>query len=80
MSTISLRLPDSLHKAAREEARKDNISINQLVMTALAEKISSLKTIDYLAARAAEAPSRRQFLKLMDKVPDVKPDTHDRLR
>lgn len=79
MSTISLRLPDSLHKAVREEAKKDKVSINQLVMTALAEKISSLKTVDYLAARAQNAPSRKEFLKLMEKVPNAKPDLHDRL-
>jgi hypothetical protein len=69
MSTISLRLPDSLHKAAREEAKRDNVSINQLVASALAEKISALKTVDYLSNRAKRAPSRKQFLKLLDKIP-----------
>ena len=31
MSTLSLRLPESLHKSARELAEKENISINQLI-------------------------------------------------
>ena len=44
MSTISVRLPDSLHEAAREEAKRDNISMNQLIASALGEKLSALKT------------------------------------
>ena len=33
MSTISLRLPDSLHAQVRELAKKENVSINQLIAT-----------------------------------------------
>jgi hypothetical protein len=78
MSTISLRLPDSLHQAAREEAKKDHISINQLVATALAEKISALKTVDYLIKRGDNAPTRKRFEELMEKAPDKKPEHRDR--
>ncbi len=31
MSTISLRLPDSLHKQVRKLAEKESVSINQLI-------------------------------------------------
>lgn len=79
MGTISLRLPDSLHEAAREEARRDKVSINQLVTTALAEKLSALKTVEYLENRAKRAPTRKQFLKLLDRVPDIEPETADRM-
>ena len=78
MSTISLRLPNSLHDAAREEARKDSVSINQLVTTALAEKLSALKTADYLAQRAKRAPNRRRFKQLLGKVPAARPTGQDR--
>jgi hypothetical protein len=44
MSTISVRLPESLHKKARELAKREGVSINQLVATALAEKVSALLT------------------------------------
>ena len=53
MSTISLRLPESLHKKARELAKTEDVSINQLITTALAEKMSALMTVDYLQERAA---------------------------
>jgi predicted HicB family RNase H-like nuclease len=37
MSSISLRLSESLHKRVRELAQKEGISINQLINTAQAE-------------------------------------------
>jgi hypothetical protein len=44
VNRISLRLPESLHKQARELAKKEDISINQLFATALAEKMAALMT------------------------------------
>ena len=34
MSTLSLRLPDSLHKQIKALAKKDGISINQFIVSA----------------------------------------------
>ena len=42
MSTLSLRLPDTLHAAARTLAEQEHVSINQLIATAVAEKTPSL--------------------------------------
>jgi len=38
MSSLSLRLPDSLHKMIRELAERENVSINQFIAMAAAEK------------------------------------------
>lgn len=46
MSNISLRLPGSLHKAVEKLAQKDSTSINQFIVSALAEKISALMAED----------------------------------
>jgi predicted DNA-binding ribbon-helix-helix protein len=78
MSTLSLRLPESLHKSAREIAEKENISINQLITLALAEKISALGAEDYLETRAKRA-NKTKFLKAMSKVAKVEPPDYDRL-
>jgi hypothetical protein len=78
MSTISLRLPDSLHAQARELAKKENISINQLVTLALAEKMSALMTEDYLGKRAKRG-SRKKFERAMRKVAKVEPEARDRI-
>jgi hypothetical protein len=67
MSTISLRLPASLHKSVRELARKEDVSINQLINTALAEKLSALMTADYLDERAKRG-RRAKFERAMGKV------------
>lgn len=79
MSTLSLRIPDSLHRQIREIARRENISINQFISTAVAEKLSALLTEEYLSERASRG-SRRKFEKALSKVPDVEPDEEDRLR
>ena len=78
MSSISLRLPDSLHKQARELAERDNISINQLIATALAEKMAALLAGEYLAERAQRG-SRRKFDRALKKVRDGSPDPGDEL-
>jgi hypothetical protein len=78
MSTISLRLPESLHKSARELAKREKISINQLVTLALAEKVSAIGAQDYLEKRAARA-SEAKFDAAMAKVADVEPPDYDRL-
>lgn len=78
MSTLSLRLPESLHKSAREIAERENISLNQLITLALAEKIAALSTEEYLEVRARRA-SKEKFLQAMAKVPQVEPPEYDRL-
>ena len=50
-STYPLRLPKSLKEAAAQIAREDGTSINQFVATAVAEKVSAMKTADFFAAR-----------------------------
>jgi len=76
MSTISLRLPESLHKKVRELAKAEDVSINQLISTALAEKMSALMTADYLVERAARG-DRGKFERAMGKVRDTEPDDSD---
>ncbi len=79
MSTISLRLPESLHESARELAKKESISINQLITLAVAEKVSALMAEDYLGRRAKRG-DRRKFRKAMAKVANIKPaQEQDRL-
>jgi hypothetical protein len=78
MSTLSLRLPNSLHKEVRELARREGVSINQLITTAVAEKLSALMTAEYLEQRAARG-RRTRFEKVLKKVPRVPPEEVDRL-
>lgn len=78
MSTISLRLSESLHKQVRKVAAQENVSINQLITLALAEKLSALLTEEYIEARAKRG-SRKKFERAMKKVPRTTPADFDRL-
>ena len=77
MSDLRLRLPESLHQAARQSAARENVSLNQLITLALAEKLSALMTEDYLQARASNA-SRVSFEQALAKVSDSEPLPEDR--
>jgi predicted transcriptional regulator len=78
MNTLSVRLPDSLHKKMKELAEKEGVSMNQFITLAVSEKMSALLTVDYLKERAEKA-SRKKFEDIMDQVPDVDPEGFDKI-
>lgn len=78
MSTLSVRLPDSLHKKLKELAEQEGVSMNQFITLAVSEKMSALLTIDYLKERA-ERGSKKEFKEIMSEVPDVEPEEYDKL-
>jgi len=45
MNYLNLRIPASLHHELRELARPERISINQVINSALGEKVASLRTL-----------------------------------
>jgi len=77
MSSLSLRLPDSLHKGVRDLASREGISINQFIATAVAEKMAALMTEDYLGERARRG-SRAKYEAALAQVPDAEPAEYDR--
>ena len=78
MSSLSLRLPDSLHEKIRELAERENISINQFIAMAVAEKTAALLTVDYLKERAERA-DEKILDRLLERVPDAPPAPGDEL-
>ena len=78
MSTISLRLPESPHKSIRALALREHVSINQMITLALAEKLSTLMTEEFIRNRARRG-SKKAFLGALRKVPHVEPESGDRL-
>jgi predicted transcriptional regulator len=78
MSTLSVRLPESLHKRLKEMADKEGVSMNQFITLAVSEKVSSLLTVDYLKERAKRG-DRITFEELLEKVPDTEPEEFDKL-
>jgi hypothetical protein len=58
-SNYALRLPASLKKSAEAVARDDGSTLNQFIVSAVAEKVSALKTAEYFAERAARCSKSR---------------------
>ena len=78
MSTLSVRLPKSIHQHAKRLARDEGISVNQLVSSALAEKLSALDAERYLNERA-ERGKKVDIDAILAKTPRVEPEPNDRI-
>ncbi|KQP22764.1 hypothetical protein [Pseudorhodoferax sp. Leaf267] len=53
MANYALRVPESLFEYARQVAEEEKVSMNQFFVTAIAEKVSALKTESYFRERMA---------------------------
>ena len=78
MTALSLRLPESLHRKLTEVAAREGISVNQLINSAVAEKMAALLTEEYLEERARRG-NRRKFRAALAKVADIEPEENDRI-
>jgi hypothetical protein len=73
--TLNLVLPDSLYKKAMEVAVREQISVERVVYSALAEQLNALERLEERAARSSED----RFRAALAKIPDVEPPEYDRL-
>lgn len=78
MSALSLQLPRSLHDQLLDLARDEGISVDLFVMLAVAEKIASISTIEYLEKRGNRG-NHEKFLEILNNAPDVEPEEFDKL-
>jgi predicted transcriptional regulator len=77
MSAISVRLPDSLHEAAKILAKEEHISINHFITLAVSEKLSALGAEKFLEARAKRG-NRKKFLSVLKNSPNIEPEDFDK--
>ena len=78
MTALTVQLPESLHKEMKSLVEIEGISMNQFLTLAVAEKISALRTVEYLR-REGMIGSRIDFDVFLAAVPDVEPDLDDRI-
>ena len=76
IGTYPLRLPRSLKEAVARLAKEEGTSINQLIATAVAEKVSALETARYFTERRARADFA-SFDRLLDRAGGEKPAEGD---
>jgi len=66
-----LQLPQSLKETAARLAQEDGVSLNQWIVSAVAQKIGAVETAaDFLKARTGTA-KRGDLTRLLDRAPDV---------
>lgn len=70
MSALTVRLPNSVHLKVKELAGRDDISVNQFIASAVAEKMASVMTLDYLKSEA-RLGKRSDFDRYLSLVPDT---------
>jgi hypothetical protein len=78
MANYALRVPESLFAYARKVAEEENVSMNQFFVTAIAEKISALKTEAYFRARR-ERGDLADFDAWLAASPDQAPEAGDEM-
>jgi len=67
MTTIQVNVPDYLAKTAREVAKKEKVSIDQIVSIALSSQVSAWNVRDDVDRRAKRA-DMGAFMRVMKKV------------
>lgn len=77
-SNYALRLPTSLKRELEKLAREEGTSLNQLIVTAAAEKLSALKTAEFFEERRARADVTAA-LEIMSRARGEKPRKGDEL-
>jgi hypothetical protein len=78
MSTLTIRIPVSLVRQLQTCAEDEGVTVDQLLASAAAEKLSALMTVDHLRQRAARA-KRADFIAFLDATPDLPPVEGDEL-
>lgn len=74
----ALRLPLSLKQAAQDVARRDGATLNQFIVSAVAEKLASLETADYFEQRARRGDPAAA-LRFLARAGGRRPDSDDEI-
>ena len=74
MSKI-VAVPDELYNKAAEVAARDQVSVEEFVSAAVANRLASREFIE----SRARLFSKEDFERALGGIPDVEPEEHDRL-
>ena len=78
-ATYPLKLPSSVKAAAARLAKKDGVSLNQWIASAVAQKVGAVETAaDFFRLRAGDA-SPTDLHAFLARAPDREPDPGDDL-
>ena len=72
MSTLTIQLPEGVARQLRECAAREGVTVDQLMSSAAAEKLSAMLTVEHLRERARHA-KREDLIAFLNGSPDVPP-------
>lgn len=72
-----LQLPQSLKETAARLAQEDGVSLNQWIVSAVAQKVGAVQTADEFLKRRAGKSVRGDLSQWLDKAPDEPPSPED---
>ena len=78
MSNSTVKLSSGLERLAKAQARRDGVSVQELVEAAVVEKIAMARAVRDMNKTRRKVSGRR-LLELLDKAPDVSPIPGDEL-
>jgi hypothetical protein len=78
VSTLKIKIPDSIRSRVEHFARKDGVSVDDYVASVLSQRVAVADADSYVQNRAARGSSDK-LLELLGKAPDVEPEPHDRI-
>lgn len=70
MSALTIRIPESLHQNLKTLDEREGVSANQFIASAVAEKMASVLTLNYLKTEAAQA-KRVDLEAFLDALPNT---------
>jgi hypothetical protein len=78
MTSFALRVPDHIYDQAKAAAEEDNVSINQMLVSFIAEGLGHRRGLRTMRERAARA-NVGAALAILDRAPDIASDVGDEL-
>jgi hypothetical protein len=78
MSKLQLRLPEAIHNKIRKIAKRENLSINQLLVNSISNEVIRYETMQFFAERARDF-NEDDFLAALQEIPEVEPEEYDEL-
>ncbi|RLP24670.1 pilus assembly protein HicB [Mesorhizobium sp. YM1C-6-2] len=78
-ATYPLKLPNSVKEAAARLARRDGVSLNQWIASAVAQKVGSIETAEAFLKRRAGKATGEGLAALLDRVPSRAAEPGDEL-
>ena len=78
MTSYALRVPEHILEQARNAAAEDKVSINQMLVSFIAEGLGHRRGLKMMRDRASRA-DQGAALAVLDKSPDVPPEPGDEI-